>query len=117
MQNTRLSRLVDVNIRRLTQWSQHPWRRTSLIIISLLAGFFLASVISTSTGAKSELDIVAAAVTVFVVELISRYVYGHKRKVKPDGTLEPNLLTTEMLNCLKLGVTYGLFLEAFKLGS
>ncbi|MBD2177561.1 DUF565 domain-containing protein [Pseudanabaena sp. FACHB-1998] len=117
MQNTRLSRLVDVNIQRLAQWSQNPWRRTSLIIISLLSGFFLASVISTSTGAKSELDILAAAVTAIVVELINRLVYRHKRKVNSEGVLEPNLLTIEMLNCLKLGVTYGLFLEAFKLGS
>jgi hypothetical protein len=44
-------------------------------------------------------------------------VYRHKRKVNSEGVLEPNLLTIEMLNCLKLGVTYGLFLEAFKLGS
>ena len=117
MQNTRLSTIVNVNLGRLSQWSQNPWRRTSLIAISLLLGFFLASVISTSTGAKSELDIVASAFVVAVTEIINRFVYSPRRITLADGSLAPRLLTTDMLNSLKLGVTYGLFLEAFKLGS
>lgn len=117
MQNTRLSAIVNINIGRLSRWSSQPWRRTSLILISLLLGFFLASVISTSTGAKSELDIIAAAVTVAVVEIINRFVYSPKRLTLSDGSFAPKPLTTEMLNSLKLGITYGLFLEAFKLGS
>lgn len=117
MQNTRLSQIVNINIRRLSQWSSNPWRRTSLIAISLLLGFFLASVISTSTGAKSELDILAAAITVFFVELTNRFVYSQKRLTRSDGTIAPRPLTSEMLNSIKLGITYGLFLEAFKLGS
>lgn len=117
MQNTRLSTIVNINIGRLSRWSRQPWRRVSLILISLLFGFFLASVISTSTGAKSELDIIAAGVTVAVVELINRFVYSPKRLPLADGSPMPKPLTTEMLNSLKLGITYGLFLEAFKLGS
>ncbi len=117
MQNTRLSIITNVSIGRLSQWSRNPWRRTSLIVISLLLGFFLASVISTSTGAKSELDIVAAGVTVAGVELINRFVYSPRRATLADGSLAPRILTTDMLNSLKLGITYGLFLEAFKLGS
>lgn len=117
MQNTRISNLVNVTSGKIYRWSRQSWRRSSLILISLLLGFFLASVISTSTGAKSELDIVAAAVTVIVVEIINRFVYSTKRSTLADGSLAPRLLTTDMLNSLKLGVTYGLFLEAFKLGS
>jgi len=117
MQNTRISSILNVSARRLSQWSQQPWRRSSLILISLLLGFFLASVISTSTGAKSELDIIAAAITVMVVEIINRFVYSPQRRLQADGSVAPRRLTIEMLNSLKLGVTYGLFLEAFKLGS
>ncbi len=117
MQNTRLSTIVNINVGRLARWSQNPWRRTSLILISLLLGFFLASVVSTASGAKSEQDIVSAAIVLFIVELTNRYVYSAKRVNLPDGSLEPRLLTTEILNSIKLGMVYGLFLEAFKLGS
>ncbi|MCY7331989.1 MAG: DUF565 domain-containing protein [Pseudanabaena sp. CAN_BIN31] len=117
MQNTRLSTIVNLSIGQLSQWSRNPWRRTSLILISLLLGFFLASVISTSTGARSELDIVVAAIALFVVELINRFVYSPRRITLADGSLVPRSLATEMLNSVKLGVVYGLFLEAFKLGS
>ncbi len=117
MQNTRISSLVKVSAGQLTRWSRQPWRRASLIALSLLSGFFLASVISTSTGARSELDITAAGVTLLVIEIINRLVYSPKRQTFEDGSAMPRPLTMDMLNCLKLGVTYGLFLEAFKLGS
>ncbi|WP_103668556.1 DUF565 domain-containing protein [Pseudanabaena sp. BC1403] len=117
MQNTRLSTIVSVSATRLSQWSRNPWRRTSFILISLLLGFFLASVISTVSGAKSEQDIVSAAIVVLIVELTNRYVYSTKRVTSVDGSLAPRLLTTEILNSIKLGLVYGLFLEAFKLGS
>jgi len=80
-------------------------------------GFFLASVISTSTGAKSNLDIIAAGVTVVIVEVISRFIYSANRVTLADGSLAPRPLIQELLNSLKIGVIYGLFLEAFKLGS
>ncbi|GBO54323.1 hypothetical protein APA_2271 [Pseudanabaena sp. lw0831] len=117
MQNTRLSTIISVSVGRISQWSRNPWRRTSFILISLLLGFFLASVISTVSGAKSEQDVVTAAVVVLIVELTNRYVYGAKRVTSVDGSLAPRLLTTEILNSIKLGLVYGLFLEAFKLGS
>ncbi len=117
MQNTRLSTIVNVSVGRLSRWSSNPWRRTSLILISVLLGFFFASVLSTVSGAKSEQDVVIAAITVFVVELINRFVYSPRRATLADGRLAPRALTIEMLNFFKLGITYGLFLEAFKLGS
>lgn len=117
MQNTRISTIVNVASGQISRWSSQSWRRKSLILISLLLGFFLASVISTSTGAKSNLDVEVAAVTVFIVEMISRFIYSMKRVTLADGSLAPRKLIYEMLNSLKIGVTYGLFLEAFKLGS
>jgi Protein of unknown function (DUF565) len=117
MQNTRLSTIVSVGVTRISQWSRNPWRRSSFILISLLLGFFLASVISTVSGAKSEQDIVTAGVVVLIVELTNRYVYSRNRVTSVDASLAPRLLTTEILNSIKLGLVYGLFLEAFKLGS
>ncbi len=118
MQNTRLSTIISVSVGRVSQWSRNPWRRTSFILISLLLGFFLASVVATVSGAKSEQDIVSAAIVLLVVELTNRYVYSAKRVTSADGSSStPRLLTTEILNSIKVGLVYGLFLDAFKLGS
>jgi len=115
MQNTRLSTIVNASVERLSRWSRNPWRRISLIVISLLSGFFLASIISTVSGVKSEQDAISAGIVLLVVEFISRYVYGMRRE--SNRTNETSPLTPEILNSLKLGLIYGLFLEAFKLGS
>jgi hypothetical protein len=116
MQNTRLNTLFSVSLTRLSSWLSNPWRRTSLSAISLLLGFFLASALSTSLGARSDWDTVTAGLTVLVTEAINRFVYGARRTL-PDGSLAKRSLLSTMLNNLKLGLLYGMCLEAFKLGS
>lgn len=107
MQNTRLTQLLTASTSRLGQWFRQPWRRLSAQIISLLAGFFLGSVLSTTAGQAAQWDISVAGITILTTELISRWVYANKA----------TSLDREILNCLKIGTTYSLFLEAFKLGS
>ena len=48
MQNTRLNNLVNVVLAQLGQWFANPWRRFSLVLISLLLGLFLGSAIPTT---------------------------------------------------------------------
>ncbi|MER3433711.1 MAG: hypothetical protein C4288_09810 [Leptolyngbya sp. ERB_1_1] len=110
MQNTRLSTIVNTTTAQLTQVFRNPWRRTSLLIIALLLGFFLGSAISTSAGQKAELDIVEAFLLLLVTEAVSRITYGGNDRLRRS-------LLVEVLNALKLGLIYSLFLEAFKLGS
>lgn len=117
MQNTRLNTLVDTNLGRLDRWFRNPWRRTSLLIISLLVGFFLASALSTTFGARSEWDILVAGVTTLVAEAISRFFYGRKPRILANGEIVPRTLLAIMLNDIKIGVLYGLALDAYKLGS
>lgn len=117
MQNTRLSTIISTRVVQLSRWSRNPWRRISLNLIGLLGGFFTASFISTTAGVKSELDTVAAGITLLVVEVINRLAYSPRRPVLDDGSKVPRLLTIEILNSVKIGIVYGLFLEAFKLGS
>jgi Protein of unknown function (DUF565) len=111
MQNTRLNNLLDAIAARLAVWLRNPWRRLSLLIISLLLGIFLGTAISTSAGQLAEWDIMAAGVLVVFTELASWIFYTTTRR---RGTRS---LLTDMLNALKIGVTYSLFVEAFKLGS
>ncbi|MCY7366868.1 MAG: DUF565 domain-containing protein [Chamaesiphon sp.] len=136
MQNTRLNTLIEGTIEKSTQWVQNPWRRTSLIIISLLFGNFLASTITTNAGQQAGLDIVNSLVILVIVEFISWLRYGwnlRSRNISSEIVLtrsgsERELVDSRsigsrlplwviMLDSLKLGLIYGFFLEAFKLGS
>ncbi|MEA5621305.1 DUF565 domain-containing protein [Cronbergia sp. UHCC 0137] len=110
MQNTRINNLFNTIARNLNQWFFNPWRRLSLLVISFLFGFFMASVISTTAGQESKLDIVIAAFLVFLTEITSRIFYSRSFFARQE-------LWVELLNYLKVGFIYGLFLEAFKLGS
>jgi hypothetical protein len=121
MQNTRLTTLIDRISQQFTQWAENPWRRLSLIIISLLFGNFLSSAIATSTGQKTDLDIVVSFILVAVAEFISWLTYGTsigQRKLgKYNSIFGQRPIWVAILNGLKLGLIYGLFVEAFKLGS
>lgn len=120
MQRTRLSTLFDRLFGQFTQWSQNPWRRMSLLIISLLFGNFLATAISSSTGQKAELDITVSLILLVITEAISWLTYGSnfgRRRPESVAILGQRPLWIAILNSLKLGLVYGLFVEAFKLGS
>ncbi|MBW4663652.1 MAG: DUF565 domain-containing protein [Chroococcus sp. CMT-3BRIN-NPC107] len=109
MQNTRLNNLFDAIGRQFGRWLFNPWRRLSMLAISLLFGFFLGSAVSTTTGQAADLDIVAAGILVILSEIVDRIYY--RRRVGARS------FWVEFLNALKIGLTYSLFIEAFKLGS
>jgi hypothetical protein len=115
MQNTRLSTLVEQFLGRFVVFLRNPWRRFSLLIISLLGGNFLATILSTVAGQNADLDILVALILVAIAETISWLVYRSDRRRPPA---EPQrAIVLEIFNGTKLGLTYGLFVEAFKLGS
>ncbi len=110
MQNTRLNNLFDTFIGQLGRWLQNPWRRLSVLIISLLLGNFFGSAISTVSGQQADLDIIVSGILVFVTEAINWLAYRSSIELRRS-------LPVQMLNALKLGLVYSLFVEAFKLGS
>jgi Protein of unknown function (DUF565) len=110
MQNTRLNNLFDAIASSLGKLFLNPWRRLSLLIISFLFGFFLGTAVSTTAGQRAELDIMVAAFLVLLTEVTSRIFYS-------QGFFARRALWVESLNILKVGFTYSLFIEAFKLGS
>lgn len=111
MQRTRLSTLIETTTTRFGRWVFNPWRRVSLVIIGLLFGNFFAIAISSIAGQAAELDVLVSAVLLVGVEVVSWLVYRRRR---PDVQLSLGL---EVLNAFKLGMIYGLFVEAFKLAS
>lgn len=110
MQNTRLNGIVDAIGGQLGRWLFNPWRRLSLLVISLLFGFFLGTAVSTTAGQSADWDIVAAGILVALIEVVDRIYYRSTRPGKKPFWVEG-------LNALKIGLTYSLFIEAFKLGS
>ncbi len=110
MQNTRLNNLFNAIAQQLQRWFSNPWRRQSLLLISLLFGFFLGSAIPTTTGQAAIWDITAAGLIVIFTEVVSRIVYRRPQQTRTS-------IWVEVANSLKIGLTYGLFLEAFKIGS
>jgi Protein of unknown function (DUF565) len=111
MQNTRLNNLVNSATTQVRTWLSNPWRRLSAIALSFLFGTFLGTAISTTAGQAADWDIIAAAVLIVFTEFISLLFYRINQKGQERS------LWLDILNTLKIGLTYSLFVEAFKLGS
>lgn len=109
MQNTRLNNLFAAIAGQFNRWLFNPWRRLSILIISLLFGFFLGTAVSTTAGQAADWDIIAAGILVALSEIIDRIYYRRRPEARS--------FWVEFLNALKIGLTYSLFIEAFKLGS
>ncbi|MCA1904595.1 MAG: hypothetical protein CV045_10420 [Cyanobacteria bacterium M5B4] len=107
MQNTRLNNIAGLVVSQIEQWLQNPWRALLLHILGFLIGFFLGIAIATYTGQQAVWDLPAVGLTVLTIELISWYFYRPGKRSPIGG----------ILHTTKLGLTYNLILEAFKLGS
>ena len=118
MQNTRLNNLVNTVLTGVGQWVSNPWRHFSLVLISLLFGVFLGSAIPTTAGQAANWDVIAAGVLILFTEAVSRMVYGNNRRRTPSNPgVSWRSILAEVVNALKIGLTYSLFVEAFKIGS
>ncbi len=117
MQRTRLNTIVDLTGARLELLFSNPWRRIALSFISILFGFFMGSAIATTLGQDAVWDIVAAAIVLVFTELINRFFYSRQSRQPTTSVPGRRSLPLEMLNLFKVGLSYNLFLEAFKLGS
>ena len=80
-------------------------RRWLWTVIAFVTGFYAANTVSLSFGALSINDVVAAAVTVLIVEL-SSYLYHSASK---------KTLRLVFLNAFKWGICFALITDAFKL--
>jgi len=110
MQNTRLSGLAGSLSNQTEQLFRNPWRRLALQAIGLLFGIYLGIAIASIAGQTGALDVVVALIVVLLSEAISSTIHGGRWNLKQS-------VIGLSLNMLKLGVTYGLFVVAFFLGS
>lgn len=117
MQRTRLSTLIDDLSDQLSLWLVNPWRRVSLVLISLLGGYFIAVSLSAIAGQAAVQDTVISAFLVVGAELINWLVYSRRWRDPALLKKVPKPLWLDCINSFKIGAIYALCLEAFKLGS
>ena len=103
-QSTRLQRSFGGLVQQLETWAGNPWRRLSVLSIAALFGFFVGSAITSVEGVLGQMDPVGALIVVLGTEVTVRL----RRAGSPT-------LVEQVLNVSRIGLLYGLFLEAFKL--
>lgn len=87
-------------------------------LISFFSGFLTSSIIDTSLGEFSEWAIVGSALVVANVESFNNFYYYFINKNKNTVVTRSYIfLLLDMLNFFKIGIIYGLIVDAFKLGS
>lgn len=107
-QQTRFQRRVAAAGAGLEQWALNPWRRVSLLLIVLLGSFAIGGGLGTITGALSEIDQLSALVCVLLLEAAVRL-------RRPLLHRSGDRLALQLLDMLRMGLLYGLTLDAFKL--
>ncbi len=108
LQYTNLHRNVGKVFARLEDWAVNPWRRWSLILIILLAAYFVGSAIGMINGVLALMDPVGAFITVVILEVMvrlrTRWI-AYKRRA----------FICQLIDGARFGLLYGLMIEGSKL--
>lgn len=87
--------------------------------IGFLGGFLVSSIIDTTLGELNEWAIVGAALVVASLETTSKFFYTFITRARNGRMTRTPYIVNLMviLNAIKVGIIYGLIVDAFKLGS
>lgn len=107
-QRTRFQRWVAEAGALLQRWAANPWRRLSLLLITLLLMFSLGSGMGVLVGVLVAPDQLAALVCVLALETAVRL----RRPLLQRGG---DRLGLQLLDMSRIGLLYGLLLDGFKL--
>tara|TARA_B100000212_G_scaffold56788_1_gene37816 strand:- start:170 stop:496 length:327 start_codon:yes stop_codon:yes gene_type:complete len=108
MQKTRFSLLSENLGDILLGFLNLSWKDKSINLISFLIGYFLFANFITKFITEGKNELVMVPIIIFIIELIIRS--------KPKSNSRIYYLWS-ILDKLRIGATYALVLEAFKLGS
>nr|YP_009314900.1 Hypothetical protein ycf20 [Scinaia undulata]SCW23355.1 Hypothetical protein ycf20 [Scinaia undulata] len=109
MHKTSLESIIDYCFHNTEKIFHSKLHELGLNILCILLGFFISTSLSTIPGQTGDWGIIGAAIIVGFYELVSQKIYlTHASK---------NIPATQRLNNMKVGIIYGLFVDAFKLGS
>jgi len=108
MQKTKFSRINDKFNNLLFGFISSSWKSKSINIISVLTGFFLFANFITKFISEGKNELIMVPIIIVIIELIIRL------RPSSDSSLF-NLWS--ILDKVRIGATYAVILEAFKLGS
>jgi|TARA_B110001452_G_scaffold266948_1_gene275166 hypothetical protein len=89
-----------------------------LNVIGFLSGFLLSSILDTTLGEFQEWAIVGAALIVSSLEILNKVFYYIYFKIQTKLKKRYSIIESlNIINFFKIGLIYGLIVDAFKLGS
>ena len=109
MQKTSFSKFVESWARFINNNIAESWTKRSILLLSLLFGFYFTNSLLSFLLDKSINTIFLAVVIVLIMELSIRSTLL--------STFSKISILTMSLNNFRIGSTYALILEAYKLGS
>ena len=108
MQKTKFSRINDQLNNLLLGFLSSSWKSKSINIISVLTGYFLFANFITKFISEGKNELVMVPIIILIIELIIRIRPSSKSRIF-------NLWS--IIDKVRIGATYAVVLEAFKLGS
>ena len=109
MQKTRFRKFVDSLVMIINPTISYSWSKNSVLLLSLLFGFYLTNSMISFLLDKSVNTIFLAIIIILIMELsIRSSLLSNSLKF---------LLIIRSINNFRIGATYALILEAYKLGS
>ncbi len=109
MQKTKFRNFLDSISLVIKPFYSDTWSKRSILLLSLLTGFYLTNSFISFLLDKSFNTIFLVIIILFVMELSIRSLLFSK--------FSKLSLIIQAINNLRIGSTYALILEAFKLGS
>ena len=108
MQKTKFSRINDQFNNLLFGFLSSSWKLKSINIISVLTGYFLFANFVTKFISEGRNELIMVPIIIIIIELIIR--------IRPSSSSRFFNLWS-IVDKVRIGATYAIILEAFKLGS
>ena len=108
MQKTNFSRIIDYSNELLFGFISSSWRSKSINLVSVLIGYFLFANFLTKFISEGKNELIMVPIIIVIAEIIVRIRPSQKSNIF-------NLWS--VIDKLRIGSTYAIILEAFKLGS
>ena len=109
MQKTKIRKSLDTVIRAINPFIANSWSKRSVLLLSLLLGFYFTNSILSFLLDKSINTILLAILILLIMEISIRSTLLSK--------FTKLSIIIISINNFRIGSTYALILEAFKLGS
>lgn len=116
IEQTNLQIQLDQLLRISNSLKSYKVNTLGIELLSILLGFFTSTALSTIPAQAGDWGIIAAAIIIGNQEIISRISYQDRMlSVRRTSMIIKTFL--KYCNSIKIGILYGLFVDAFKLGS